>query len=125
MDLRSYLQTNPVLSEERLRDAVSNAAKTRRTLFEELIKNCGQYETDEATVLQWAEAAGEGEVRIVTTTKGLNTYLQGYRDLGGVETCLTAQILSVTDEDDTIVYIMMRPDDPALLHRIDLSLIHI
>lgn len=119
MDLRSYLQTNPVLSEERLRDAVSNAAKTRRTLFEELIKNCGQYETDEATVLQWAEAAGEGEVRIVTTTKGLNTYLQGYRDLGGVETCLAAQILSVTDEDDTIVYIMMRPDDPALLHRID------
>ena len=122
MDLRPYLQSHSILPDKRLQDAVNNSVKSRRTLFEELLKNCGQYEMSEAQVLKLAEAASEGEIRIITTTKGLNTYLQGYRDLGGVEACLTAQILSVTDAEDMIVFIMMRPDDPAVLHKIDRSM---
>lgn len=119
MDIRSYLQSHRVLPEKTLSDALNNSVKNRRTLFEEFMKNCGQYEMQEAQVLKLAEAASGGEIRIITTTKGLTTYLKGYRDLGGVEACLTAQILCVTDADDTVVFIMMRPDDPALLHKID------
>lgn len=119
MDLRPYLQSHSIIPDKLLADAINNSLKNRRTLFEELLVNCGQYEMDEKQVLQLAEAAGEGEVRVITTTKGLSCYLKGYRDLGGVEQCCTAQILSVTDEEDTIVFIMMRPDDPALLHKID------
>ena len=119
MDLRLYLQSHKVLPEKTLQDAINNSVKSRRTLFEELLKNCGQYEIDEKLVLKIAEEAGDGEVRVLATSKGLKSYLQGYRDLGGVEHCISAQILCVSDEEDTIVFIMMRPDDPALLHKID------
>lgn len=102
-----------------LKDAMNNSVKARRTLFEELLKNCGQYELDEKLVLQIAEDASDGEVRVITTSKGLQTYMKGYRALGGVEACVMAQILCVTDENDTIVFIMMRPDDAALTTKID------
>lgn len=102
-----------------LKDAMNNSVKARRTLFEELLKNCGQYELDEKLVLQIAEDASDGEVRVITTSKGLQTYMKGYRALGGVEACVMAQILCVTDENDTIAFIMMRPDDAALTTKID------
>lgn len=120
MDLRAYLQANTnVLLPSVLQDAITNSIKNRHTLFEELHKNCGQYQIDEKAVLKMMEDASEGELRIVTTSKGLKPYLQGYRDLGGVEACVSAQILSVSDEEGTVVYIMQRPDDTALLHKID------
>lgn len=120
MDLRPYLQSHKLLPDNVVQAAVNNSIKSRRTLFEELLVNCGQYEVDEKTVLKIAEDAGEGEVRIIETTKGLKAYLNGYRSLGGVEACVTAQILSVVEEEeDTIIFIMMRPDDPGLVHKID------
>ena len=42
MDLRLYLQSHKVLPEKTLQDAINNSVKSRRTLFEELLKNCGQ-----------------------------------------------------------------------------------
>ena len=119
MELRPYLQSHKVIPERVVQDAINNSVKNRRTLFEELLTNCGQYEVDEKLVLKVAEDASDGEVRVLTTTKGLKPYLQGYRDLGGVEVCVTAQVLCVSDEEDTIVFVMMRPDDTALLHKID------
>lgn len=119
MDLRPYLQSRKVLPDKTLQDVINNSVKNRFTLFEELMKNCSLYEMNEAQVLQVAEDASDGEVRVMETTKGLKAYLQGYRDLGGVEDCIKNQILSVVDQEDTIVFIMMRPDDPTLLHKID------
>lgn len=119
MDLRPYLQTHKKMPDNVLKDAINNSVKSRRTLFEELLKNCGQYEINEQLVLTIAEEASEGEVRVVTTSKGLTIYMKGYRDLGGVEACITAQILCVTDEDDTVMFITMRPDDPAMMTKID------
>lgn len=119
MDFRPYLQEHKKMPDSVLKDAMNNSVKARRTLFEELLKNCGQYELDEKLVLQIAEDASDGEVRVITTSKGLQTYMKGYRALGGVEACVMAQILCVTDENDTIVFIMMRPDDAALTTKID------
>lgn len=119
MDFRPYLQEHKKMPDHVLKDAMNNSVKARRTLFEELLKNCGQYELDEKLVLQIAEDASDGEVRVITTTKGLQTYMKGYRDLGGIEACITAQILCVTDENDAVVFILMRPDDVALTTKID------
>lgn len=119
MDFRPYLQEHKKMPDSVLKDAMNNSVKARRTLFEELLKNCGQYELDEKLVLQIAEDASDGEVRVITTSKGLQTYMKGYRALGGVEACVMAQILCVTDENDTIAFIMMRPDDAALTTKID------
>lgn len=119
MDFRPYLQEHKKMPDSVLKDAMNNSVKARRTLFEELLKNCGQYELDEKLVLQIAEDASDGEVRVITTSKGLQTYMKGYRALGGVEACVMAQILCVTDENDTIAFIMMRPDDATLTTKID------
>lgn len=119
MDFRPYLQEHKKMPDHVLKDAMNNSVKARRTLFEELLKNCGQYELDEKLVLQIAEDASDGEVRVITTTKGLQTYMKGYRDLGGIEACITAQILCATDENDAVVFILMRPDDVALTTKID------
>ncbi len=122
MELRAYLQSRKVIPDKLLQDAVNNSIKSRRTLFEELLKNCGQYELDEKHILQFMAEASEDEVRVIDTTKGLKAYLQGYRNLGGVEACVADQVLSVVDAEDTIVFIMMRPDDPGLVHKIDRSM---
>ncbi len=119
MDLRPYLSSNRKLPEQTIKNCVANAMKARRTLFEELLKNCGQYEVDEKSVLKFAEEASDGEIQILETSKGTQRYLKGYRLLGGVEACVTAQVLCIVDQDDTIVFVMMRPDDQALIHKID------
>lgn len=119
MDLRPYLLSNRKLPEQTIKDCVANAMKARRTLFEELLKNCGQYEVDEKSVLKFAEEASDGEIQILETSKGTQRYLKGYRLLGGVEACVTAQVLCIVDQDDTIVFVMMRPDDQSLIHKID------
>lgn len=119
MDLNQFLRSKRKLPEQVIKDCQANAMKSRRTMFEELLKNCGKYEVDEKQVLAFAEEASDGDLQILETSKGTQRYLKGYRDLGGVEACVTAQVLCLVDTDDTVTFVTMRPDDQALLHKID------
>ncbi len=119
MDFRKHIETKQLLPKDVLQDVINNSLANRYTVFEELWKNGAKYNVAEDVVLNAAVEAGEGAIHIVKSTRGISPYLQGFRALGGVDMAIQMKAFPIIEQDKTITFVVARPDDPAVLHKIE------
>lgn len=115
MDLAAYVKERNLIPESVLTEVTNNYLVRKRTFFEELYKNGERYEIKEDVLLKWAlDAAGPG-YELLDSTKGFSTDSEDYNRLGGVESCMSMQVMCIRRKQRPLCIVTTRPDDSGLV----------